>query len=50
MRPKRGGSGMLIAVCSSRWRGVSSLVWLNSLSWERKWRWRIWPSSARIVR
>ena len=32
MRPKRGGSGMSSAVCSSRWRAVSSLVWVNSPS------------------
>ena len=29
---------------------VSSLVWVKSPSAERKWPWRIWPSSARIVR
>src|SRR5215216_1445208 len=50
MRPKRGGSGTSSWVCSSRWRAVSSVVWVNSPSWLRKWPWRIWPSSARTVR
>ena len=49
MCPKRGGSGTPRAVWSSRWRWVSSVVWVNCPSWPVKCPWRMLPSSERIA-